>query len=331
MQTCRKSKIIHIVNIVMAFTFVLSISGLAADSSYPTKPVTLNISYGAGGTTDVVSRVLGTVAQKILGQPITFINKPGGGGTLVLTQLKGQKPDGYNLGVIGTASVTRTPHIMEIEYDPWNDFDYIIEFGVYSGHVATIAGKPYKTFEEFINYARENPGKISVSTTGPLEAQALAMHFIAMEENLEWSLIPYDSAAEAMTALLGGHVDACSVSGLPEYLPQIESGEIVPLICFNETRNVKLPNTETLIEKGYGVAVGTSMAIVAPKGLPEEIFTRLENVFLEATQDPDFIEVTNRLAMPVTRVTGYKLLEKMKENNELTRIIVERIGLLKAE
>jgi len=318
-----------IVFVIAAIFLSFLLVGIAS-ADYPTKPITMYICYGAGGTTDLSARILATSAEKILGQPITPVNKAGGGGVLALTLLKNQKPDGYTISIFCTAAITRTPHIMEVEYDLWNDFDFIMKYGLYTSHLATTADKPYKTYKELIAYAKENPGKLKIASTGPLEVQTLALVYLAAQEGIDWKVAPFDSTADAMTALLGGHVDACSVSGLANYLPQVEAGELIPLVTYNDVRSSKFPDTPTLIDEGYEVgAIGSGVGLAAPKGLPEDVAKKLEEALLQATYDPDFLKLTDRVDMPLPRLGREDFLKNLKAEYTVFKDLMEKIGVSK--
>ena len=317
-----------IVFVIAAMFLSFFLVGIAS-TDFPTKPITMYICYGAGGTTDLSARILATAAEKVLGQPITPVNKTGGGGTLALTLLKNKKPDGYTISIFCTAAITRTPHIMEVEYDLWNDFDFIMKYGLYTIHLATTGDKPYKTYKELIAYAKENPGKVKIATTGPVEAETLALIYLAAQEEIDWKVAPFDSTAAAMTALLGGHVDACSVSGLANYLPQVETGELVPLVTYNTVRSPKFPDTPTLIDEGYGVSIASGIGFAAPKGLPEDVAKKLEEALLEATYDPDFLKLTDRMAMPLPRLGREDFLKNLKAEYTVFKDLMEKIGVTK--
>lgn len=319
---------IVILNLLVIIIMSSALTGFA-QVDFPNKAITMAIAYGAGGPTDLSARLLATAAERILGQPITPVNRPGGGGTLVLTQLKNQKPDGYNIGIFCTAAISRTPHIMDVEYDLWEDFDFIMKYGLYTIHIATTSDKPYKTFSEFIDYAIANPGKVRVSTTGPVEAETLALIYLANTHNIDWKVVPFDSTAEAMTALIGGHVDACSLSGLANYLPQVKAGEIVPLVCYNNVRSPSFPEIPTLIDLGYGVAIASGIGFAAPKGLPEEVLGKLENALLEACDDPDFLALAERIDLPIPRLGSKEFLEDLRSEYVVFGDLMQTIGVAK--
>ena len=139
----------------------LPFTGLAAD--YPTRPITIEIGYAPGGSTDLVTRAIAAEAAKFLGQHIICNNMPGAAGNLVLGKIKNQNPDGYVLAAAPTANVYRIPHMQECPFKT-SDLVPICEYSQYQYGFAVRANSPWKTWEEFVDYAKKNPGKIKYST-----------------------------------------------------------------------------------------------------------------------------------------------------------------------
>ena len=145
-----------------------------AQEKFPTKPITLTIGYGAGGGTDVSTRPLANAASKILGQPIIVVNKTGGATSVALAALKNEKPDGYKIGTLGAGGVL-VPLTRKVGYDVLKDFSPIIQCAIFQYGLVVRSDSPWKTFKEFIDYAKANPGKIRYSTSGVGGAQHLVM------------------------------------------------------------------------------------------------------------------------------------------------------------
>ena len=152
--------------LVLAVLAAMAIPCYAAD--YPSKPIKLFVPYGAGGSTDIVSRKLASLAEKKLGVPIVVENKPGATGTLAIRELANLKPDGYTLSMVATSATSRTPQILKVPYDPQKDFTYICKIALYANGVMVPVEKPWKTFKELIAYAKAHPGKVSYAVPGGL-------------------------------------------------------------------------------------------------------------------------------------------------------------------
>jgi len=321
----RKINFILTLILVIVSCFALNLVVAAAD--YPTKPITLYIPYSAGGTTDTSARVLASAAEKILGQPVICVNKTGGGGTVMLGLLKNAKPDGYILGVIPSSAITRTPHILDVEYDGFKDFSFIMKYGLYTMFLVVNGDSPFNTFGDFVDAAKKNPGKISFATPGPMEAGVLVPAYIANVEKLEWNAVPFPGSGEGMTALFGKHVDAYSgAGGVESHLSQVKAGELKVLATYNDVRSPAVPEVPTLMELGYDIAIRSGIGIGGPAGIPEEIMKVLEDAFLKAMDDPDFIEVTNRILMPTKKMNSKEFRESLEKDYVILGDLLKKIG-----
>ena len=183
--------------------------GVLAQEKYPARPINFLIGYPAGGTTDICARPLATAAGKILGQPIVIVNKPGGASAVAVATLKTEKPDGYTIGVLPSGAVL-SQHMRKVPYDSAKDFTPIMQYAVYLYGLVVQTESPWKTFKDFIDYAKANPGKIRYSTAGPGTPQHLVMERLALKEKIKWTHIPFEGGGPAIAALMGGHVEASS-------------------------------------------------------------------------------------------------------------------------
>ncbi|MGA2954653.1 MAG: tripartite tricarboxylate transporter substrate binding protein [Thermodesulfobacteriota bacterium] len=278
---------------LLVFSLLSISSGWA---QYPTKPINLLIGAAAGGATSITLRTLSDAAGKILGQPIVLLNKPGGGGAVALVLLKNEKPDGYTLGNINAAGVL-SQYMRKVPYDALTDFTPIIRYGDYTYGVVIRAESPWKTFQELIEYAKANPGKIKFSTSGAGTFHHLVMEVLARQEGIKWTHIPYKGGHEATTAILGGHVDveACS----SEWKPYVESGKLRLLSTYNPNRLPKFPDVPTWVELGYKIAANGGIGVVGPKGLSRPIVDKLHGAYKKAMDDPTFRKSMEIYDMPI--------------------------------
>ncbi len=170
------NRVISIVLLSMALFIFMSVELLA--DTFPSKPINLWVGWGGGSGTDISQRAIANMASKALNQPILVSNVTGGGGTLVLGRLKAEKPDGYTIANTSSATLGRIPHLQPVPYnaqDPLKDFIPIMSYSYYLYGLAVKSDSPWKTFEEFIAYAKANPGKVRYSTSGVGTGQHLAM------------------------------------------------------------------------------------------------------------------------------------------------------------
>ncbi len=267
-----------------------------AQEKYPSKPITLTIGYGAGGGTDVSTRPLANAAAKILGQPVIVVNRPGGATSIALAALKNEKPDGYNIGTLGAGGFL-VPLTRKVGYDVLKDFTPILQYAIFQYGLVVRSDSPWKTLKDLIEYARAHPGKVRYSTSGVGGAQHLVMERLAMKEKITWTLIPYESGEEAVTALLGSHVEASSQT--TTWKKYVDSGRFRLLAFYGEKRMASYPNVPTLLELGYDITAEPSlMAMVGPRGLSPQVVETLHQAFKKGMEDPDFIRVSNQVDQP---------------------------------
>jgi len=316
----------RMLKIFVGSVLLLSLAlGAPAFAGYPEKPVNLMIPYGGGGTTDVTARLLANIAQDDFAKPIVVVNKPGGGGVLMHELLAQAKPDGYTLGVVATGVLTRTPFLRKVKYDPEKDFTYIMLFALWQYGLVVQADSPWKTLDEFLDYAKANPGKVTYSTAGTGSAQYLAMEYLAQQKGIKWTHIPYKGGINAVTALLGGHVPACAQA--VEWKPYVQDGQLRLLAVLGGQRIPTFPEVKTLKELGYDYEVVSGPGIAAPAGLPPEIVDTITKAFAKASHDQKFVDLLNKLDMLPFMLDKAQFEDYIKKDVPRKKQLVESLGL----
>jgi tripartite-type tricarboxylate transporter receptor subunit TctC len=296
----------------------------SATADFPTKPITLTFGNAAGVIADVLLRTLTDTAAKSLGRPIIIVNKPGAATALALAQTKNDKPDGYSLGYI-TGSSVLNPHVQKVAYDINNDFTPIIKYGQYMMGLVVRADSPWKTMEEFIVYAKANPGKIKYAHTGTGTVNHMAMESLGREAGAKWVPISYRGGNEALPALLGGHVDAASTGA--DWAPYVASGELRLIATFGSSRYKSYPNVPTFVDLGYKTWVGSFASIVGPKGIPGPVVEKLHGALREAMNNPEFIRVAKNAQIEVAHSDPAQLAKDIKALDEQFALYVKELGL----
>lgn len=259
----------------------------SAWSEYPERPITILVGSTAGGGTDLGVRALAIGAERNLGKRLMIENRGGAGGTVALSQVAVAKPDGYTLGCAVNGSIVDTPLMQHVTFKPLKSFTPIISYAI-GQHTGLLvkSDAPWKTFKEFLDYVRENPGKIKYSSAGIGYSVHINMEAIGKKEGLKWVHVPYKGNAPAVMALLGGHVDACSCdTSFPQH---VEAGSARVLLTHGATRDPKFPDVPTAMELGYGVKSETIHSIVGPAGIPDEIVVKLEAAFKMGMETQEF-------------------------------------------
>jgi tripartite-type tricarboxylate transporter receptor subunit TctC len=304
---------------------LLLLSGLAFGQDYPVKPISILVGYPAGGSTDLSVRALAAEAAKILKQPIIVSNVAGASGTLVLGRVKGEKPDGYTIFNAPTANFCRIPHLQAVPYDPLKDFSFIMQYGLYQYGLVVRADSPWQTFEEFVDYAKKNPRKVTYGTSGLGTGQHLAMEYLANKEKIEWNHVPFPGGLQAVTALLGGHVQA--VSQTTEWKEHVNAGTLRLLVVWTDQRLKAFPNVPTLREKGYPFAVHSALSFMGPAGTPKPAVEKLQNAFAKAMESKPFLDVMDKFDMPPAYLDSGALTRLVQKDYNETGDLIKTLGI----
>jgi len=314
------------VTIFLSFmTFIIPKSGLS-QQKYPENPITIIFGWGPGGQLDIFTRILGNAASKILGQPIVVEYKPGAHGLIAAHTILRSKPDGYTLGIGNSTQFLIASNMQKVDFDPMNDPTWIMTFLHYDLGLCVRSDSPWKTWEEFKAYAKQNPGKVTYSCAAVGGAQHLAMETIARKEGIKWVLIPFPSGNGPVIALLGGHVEA-TIQGPADVIPHIQAGKLRFLLSFNKGRWPIAPDAPYLGELGYDNTF-SYCGVYGPKGLPESIRTKLEYAFHEAMKDQVFVDAGHKSQLTIVYVGGNEITKMIKERFPKYKKLVEDMGLV---
>jgi tripartite-type tricarboxylate transporter receptor subunit TctC len=282
--------------LLFAFVVVLSPLSVQAADPYPTRPITMYVGYAPGGTADLTTRALADAASKMLNQPVTVVYKTGGATSVSLSLLKGEKPDGYTLGLIAVGGV-RAPLMQKLSYDPVEDFTHIVQFGEFQFGVAVAASAPWKTMDQFVQYAKANPGKIRYAHPGIASGGHLGMEKLAIQLGIKWSNVPFEGDTQSITALMGGHVEAAA-GAAGGWINYTDAGKIRILSMFTEKRVPNFPEVPTLVEL-YKMNIGGPLGISGPKGIPEGIVAKLHETFKKCIENQAFMQTAQKFGIAV--------------------------------
>jgi tripartite-type tricarboxylate transporter receptor subunit TctC len=260
---------------------------------YPTKPVTLVIPFGAGGSHDLTARAVTSVGADHLGQPILVQLKPGGGGAIAADFVAKAAPDGYTLLFGGSGPNTTLPAIEGRSKGP-DDYVAVCRVNYSPAVIIARADAPYKTFKEMLAWAKANPGKLVFGNTGPWGAGDLSWKMIVKETGIETKNVPHDGGGPALVALLGGHVD---VSGLfsAQTLPHIQAGKLRALAVTDSQRDPAMKDVPTCKEAGANMVYLMWRGVLAPKGTPRAVVNKLAMAFKRMTEDKSVVPMIKKL------------------------------------
>ena len=306
---------------------VLAPIASASAQDYPAKPITLIVPWPAGGSTDITMRAIAEVASKRLGQPIVIDNKAGGSGTVgPATMAAAAKPDGYTISQI-PISVLRLPLMQKTTWDPAKDFSYIVHLTGYTFGITTKADSPFKTFRDVVDYARQNPGKVTYATPGAGTTLHIGMEQIAAAAGVKFTHVPFKGGAETNAAVLGGHTTLQADS--TGWKPLVDAGQLRLLAIWTRERSKNWPEAPTLLELGFPFVFDSPFGIAGPKGMDAKIVAKLHDAFKDAIEDPSVQATLAKYDM----VPNYKNTEDYRtfvtELISSEREVLDKIGLLK--
>jgi tripartite-type tricarboxylate transporter receptor subunit TctC len=296
-------------------------------SDYPTKPVTLIIPYPAGGSTDVTGRVLAPVVKRHLGQTVVVENKGGGGGTVGPNLVISKPPDGYTIGIMASTTVTISWHMGKMNFNPIDDVKHIMRYTGYLYGFVVRADAPWKTFTDYVKYAKENPGKVTYGTTGMGSGPHLAMEMIAFATGMKLTHVPYKGGAECNSALLGGHVD--SVSDSTSWAPLVDAGKFRLLTIYTASRSARYTDVPTLKELGIDIVFPSPLEIMGPKALPQPIVQKVHDAIKKSLDDPEYQAVLKKYDMQTTYLNSEDCEKAVRAESEKLKEIVQKLGMYK--
>ena len=267
----------------LSMVMALSLASQVVAADFPTKPVTLVIPVGAGGSHDLTARAVTSVATEYLGQPIIIQLRPGGGGAIGSEFVAKAAPDGYTLLFGGPGWSSAFPAIEGRSKGP-DDLMAVCRINYSPTIIVCRADAPYKNFKEMIEWAKANPGKLVFANTGPWGQADLPWKLIIKETGIATKIVPYDGGGPAMVAVLGGHADLNGGLG-PTLMPQIKAGKLRALVVLDYQRDKDLPNVPTAKEEGVNVVNFLWRGVLAPKGTPRPVIEKLASAFKKMTED----------------------------------------------
>lgn len=254
----------------------LAMTGAAVAQDWPVKPIRFVVPFAPGGTSEIVARSVAQELSKQLGQAVYVENKPGGAGTIAMQEVANAAPDGHTiiLGHVGTLAVN--PYAMKKHpYDVNKSFIPVSLLASVPNIFVINAEVPAKTFKEFVEYAKKNPGKLNYGSAGNGSAGHLAMEYLKAVTGLFVVHIPYRGTGPQLQDLLAGRTEASS-AGAPALMPHIRSGKLRALAVGTPKRIPSLPDVPTVAELGYaGFETSQWYGILAPAGTPKAIVDRL--------------------------------------------------------
>jgi len=289
----------HWVVAVMVFTATAMLvlwDVRAAD--FPTREIELVVSFPAGGPADTSARIVAPKLSAILGVPVVVANKPGGGGAVGADYVAKARPDGYTVYAATNSPLTISPRLQKVPYK-LTDFAPLGAYAVDLGVITAKGGGPARTLEEFVDYAKKNPGKLNYGSAGFGTVSFFTMELFKIAYGLDLTHVPFQGTGPVKNAIMGGHVTVAT-SGFGSLAPLIKSGDLIALVTTAPKRVAEFPNVPTMAEKGYpDASLNIWMGLYAPARTPKPVQDTLARALAQVARDPAVISAIEKAGMHV--------------------------------
>ena len=265
---------------------VLALGATPAMAEWPEKPINLIVAYSAGGGTDVTARTLQPFLEEALGADIVVVNRPGAGGEVGHTAIAEADPDGYTIGILNLPPMLTIPITRDAAFT-LESFTPVAGLVRDPSAISVPASSPFQTLEELVAFAKQNPGALTVGTTGVGTDDHLAMRYLADAAGIELTHVPFAGAGPARTALMGGHVSAAGLN-LGEASAAAREGMVRILAHFGEDVSEFAPDVPTVQDLGYDVRMQSERGVGVPAGVAPDIVARLATALEEVAANEEF-------------------------------------------
>ena len=280
-----------VVALVCGLAFLGFVGGLQAQEKFPSRPVELTVVMAPGGVADLSARIYSEELNKLLKVPVTVVNRAGAGGTSGTAYVTRAKKDGYTLVQVNEGPILTMPIISkEVTYDPLKDLMPLAHFVTMPSFIAVRSDSPFKTLDDLVAYAKQNPGKLR-NSTGPMwTASHVGLDLFCTAANIKIITIPYGSGGEAVAALLGGNLDLVSL--VPSAVaPHIKAGKIRALAFTSKTKDPNFPDVATTNQLGYRHENFDGwLGVFAPSGTPQQALDVLVPALEKTFKNPEIVE-----------------------------------------
>jgi len=312
-----------------AFAFLVLVSNLAfAQEAYPSRAVTMIVPFPPGGVADIVGRPLAAMMEKTLKHPVVVVNRTGAGGALGMREAAKAAPDGYTilmaLSSISIFPVSERVNGKQPSYE-LKDFAPIALVTADPTVLVVRADSPYKTVKDFVEAAKASPGKINYSSSGVYGTLHVAMEIFANAAGIRLFHVPYGGGGPAVTALLGGQVQALA-SGPAAAVGQIKGGKMRALASWSDKRLAMLPDIPTFRELGYDAEFYIWSGVFAPAATPAPISSKLREALRTAATSAEFKNAMEKVSTPVSYLDAPEFAKYWERDARRLAAAVEKIG-----
>ena len=313
---------------IFSAVLLLIACGAAAQESYPSKPITLINPFPPGGVVDVVGRPLVAMLEKSLRQPVVMVNRTGAGGAVGFAAAAKAAPDGYTI-LMGLSSISIFPVSDRINgKTPPYELKEFAPVALITADPTVLVVRtdgPYQTVKDLVDAAKASPGKINYSSSGVYGTLHVSMEIFANAAGIKLFHVPYQGGGPAVTALLGGQVEALA-SGPAAAIGQIKAGKMRALASWSTERLALLPEIPTFKELGYDAEFYIWSGVLAPAATPAPIVNRLRDAVREAATSPEFKAAMEKVSTPVSYLDAPEFQKYWERDAARLQLALEKIG-----
>jgi len=298
-------------------------------AGYPQKPVRVFVPYGPGGVGDLTMRLLADQLTKELNQQFVIENRPGAGGIVAMTEVLRARADGYTLGEMGNGQAISMSLFNHLPYDVLNDFTQISVAASFEMLLAVPDNLPYRTLTDLVDAARKNPGKLNLGAINPGSTQNLSAHLFQQVTGADYTIVPYRTTPDLVTALLRGDVDL-GFDFFAALQPVIGPGKVRIIATSGAERDPLLKDVPTAKESGFPSYIVTSWnGVAARAGTPTDIVNLLSAAISRGLAAPDVQQKSRALGMDARGTTPQEMHDRMAQDIAKWRDVIEKAGIPK--
>ena len=299
---------------------VISVHG----QTYPSKPVELVVAFQPGGGVDAMARIFAEAARPHFPQPFVVVNKPGASGAIGLSYVASAPADGYKVAMV-FAELLTIP-LLGINKVNYNDFIPIAKFASDPSTLTVKADSPWNTVEEFLAYAKANPGKITISNAGNGSISHISGAALGQKADVQFTHVPYQGSAPAVQGLLAGHVSATTVN-YSVVSSQIAGGRLKMLASMSDKRYAAFNQTPTLKERGIDLSVDVWRGIAVAKSTPQNIVDTLSRVAASVSNDPGLQDILRKQNLTFAYENSEQFSRTMTRESDRMKQIIPQLDI----
>ena len=295
-----------------------------ARAAYPAKPVTILVPFAAGGAGDLLTRAIADHARNKRSIAVGVEYRPGAGATIAPSQVARAEPDGSTLGLYSVSPFLTVPHLQKVSYDTLKDFTYIAAYAFIPLALYVPAESQHKDWESVLRFAKDNPGRFRWGTSGVRGVAHIAVEAAFKKQDVKTTFVPFTGGAEAITAMLGGHIEAV-VSA--DYGPHLAAGKVRLLVLTGTEKLAAYPDVPTFHQLGYPLSTEAIYGVYGPANLPADAVTYWEGVTKDMMSSDEFRNVLTTVNGGSTYLSSSAFKQNVEDNYRKLGEAIADLGL----